>query len=70
MVAIPARYHPELRRHFMPKRFWKNILEVRDEAPGAGVGAGELPPASSAQASSGQRDKLAGAKLANGVDVR
>ena len=32
-VAIPARYHPELRRHFMPKRFWRNILEVRDELP-------------------------------------
>ncbi len=69
-VAIPARYHPELWRHFMPKRFWKNILEVRDEALGAGVGAGELPPVSLAQASSGQRDKLAGAKFANGVDAR
>lgn len=32
-VSIPARYHPELRRQFMPKRLWKNILEVRDEAP-------------------------------------
>ena len=32
-VAIPARYHPELQRHFMPKRFWKNILEVKDELP-------------------------------------
>lgn len=32
-VSIPARYHPELRRQFMPKRFWKNILEVRDAGP-------------------------------------
>ncbi len=32
-VSIPVRYHPELRRQFMPKRFWKNILEVRDELP-------------------------------------
>ena len=30
-LSIPARYHPELRRQFMPKRFWKNILEVHDE---------------------------------------
>ncbi len=36
-VSIPARYHPELRRQHMPKRFWKNILEVRDEAPLAGT---------------------------------
>ncbi len=32
-VSVPIRYHPELRRQFMPKRFWKNILEVRDELP-------------------------------------
>ena len=37
-VSIPARYHPELRRQHMPKRVWKNILEVRDEAPLAGTG--------------------------------
>lgn len=37
-VSIPTRYHPELRRQHMPKRFWKNILEVRDEAPLAGTG--------------------------------
>lgn len=37
-VSIPARYHPELRRQHMPKRFWKNILEVRDEAPLVGTG--------------------------------
>ena len=37
-VTIPTRYHPELRRQHMPKRFWKNILEVRDEAPLAGTG--------------------------------
>lgn len=31
-VAIDARYHPELRRQFMPKRFWKNLTEMQ-EAP-------------------------------------
>lgn len=30
-VAINARYNPELRRHFMPKRFWKNLTELRDQ---------------------------------------
>ena len=34
-AAIEARYHPELRRSFMPKRLWKNITEVSDEAPDA-----------------------------------
>lgn len=33
-VAIHDRYNPELRRSFMPKRFWKNITEVADEVPG------------------------------------
>lgn len=28
-LSIDERYHPELRRHFMPKRLWKNITEVR-----------------------------------------
>lgn len=32
-VPIPARYHPELRCHFMPKRLWRNILEVKEDAP-------------------------------------
>ncbi|MCH4185055.1 MAG: TIGR03915 family putative DNA repair protein [Eggerthellaceae bacterium] len=27
-VSITERYHPELRRHFMPKRLWRNITEV------------------------------------------
>ena len=29
-MSISARYHPELRRHFMPKRLWRNIPELRD----------------------------------------
>ena len=29
-MSISARYHPELRRHFMPKRLWRNITELRD----------------------------------------
>ena len=29
-VAIDARYNPELRRSFMPKRLWKNIVELSD----------------------------------------
>ena len=32
-VAIDARYNPELRRQFMPMRFWKNITELRDGEP-------------------------------------
>ena len=31
-VAIEARYNPELRRSFMPKRMWKNVVEMRDIA--------------------------------------
>ncbi len=34
-VAIDARYHPELRRQFMPKRLWKNILEMHEDLPGS-----------------------------------
>lgn len=33
-VSIEARYNPELRRQFMPKRFWKNILEMHERIPG------------------------------------
>lgn len=36
-VAIEARYNPELRRQFMPKRFWKHLTEMREELPGKGV---------------------------------
>lgn len=32
-VSIDARYHPELRRQFMPKRFWKNICEMHERMP-------------------------------------
>ncbi len=32
-VSIDARYHPELRRQFMPKRFWKNICEMHERIP-------------------------------------
>lgn len=32
-LAIDARYNPELRRQFIPKRLWKNITELRDMAP-------------------------------------
>ena len=33
-VAIEARYNPELRRQFMPKRLWKNIIEMHEHIPG------------------------------------
>ena len=33
-VSIDARYHPELRRQFMPKRFWRNITEMKETLPG------------------------------------
>lgn len=29
-ATIEARYHPELRTQFMPKRLWQNILEVNE----------------------------------------
>ncbi len=29
-VAIDARYNPELRSSFMPKRLWKNIVEMKE----------------------------------------
>lgn len=29
-VSIDARYNPELRRQFMPKRFWRNITEIEN----------------------------------------
>lgn len=29
-VAIDERYHPELRRNFMPVRLWKNITEMQE----------------------------------------
>lgn len=32
-VAVESRYNPELRRHFMPKRFWKNLTEMQEELP-------------------------------------
>lgn len=35
-VAVESRYNPELRRSFMPKRLWKNILEVQETIPGRG----------------------------------
>lgn len=31
-LSVDCRYNPELRRHFMPKRLWKNITEVQGEA--------------------------------------
>ena len=33
-VAVEARYNPELRRQFMPKRFWRNITEMKETLPG------------------------------------
>ena len=50
-MSISARYHPELRRQFMPKRLWRNIVEVRDELTD-GSGKSALPDAAM---SSGQR---------------
>lgn len=29
-VAVDARYNPELRRHFMPKRLWRNLTEMQE----------------------------------------
>lgn len=32
-VAVESRYNPELRRQFMPKRLWKNIVEMHEDLP-------------------------------------
>ncbi|MGI6104632.1 MAG: TIGR03915 family putative DNA repair protein [Raoultibacter sp.] len=29
-IAVESRYNPELRRQFMPKRFWRNIVEMHE----------------------------------------
>lgn len=31
-LSIDARHNPELRRHFMPMRLWKNITEMQETA--------------------------------------
>lgn len=35
-VSIDARYHPELRVQFMPKRFWKHLPEMNADLPRQG----------------------------------
>jgi len=30
-IAIKERYNPKCRRNMMPKRYWKNMLEVKEE---------------------------------------
>ena len=48
-VAVEARYNPELRRQFMPKRLWKNITEMQEDLPGKELAATRGP--------SGQRER-------------
>lgn len=31
-VAVDARYNPELRRNFMPKRLWRNLTEMQPDS--------------------------------------
>ena len=31
VLAIDVRYNPELRRSFMPKRFWRNLPEMKED---------------------------------------
>lgn len=33
-LSIDERYHPELRRQMMPKRFWRNLTELQPDEPG------------------------------------
>ena len=42
-VAVESRYNPELRRQFMPKRLWKNITEMQEDAPGKELAAARGP---------------------------
>lgn len=34
VLSVEARYNPELRRQLMPKRFWSNLTEMQEGAPG------------------------------------
>ncbi len=34
-LSIDVRYNPELRRHFMPVRFWRNLTEMKPKATSA-----------------------------------
>ena len=43
-MTISARYHPERRRQFIPKRLWRNIMELHDEVA-AGSAKSALPAA-------------------------
>lgn len=36
-TTIMARYNPELRLHFMPKRFWNNLTEMQETLPALAV---------------------------------
>ena len=49
-VSIEARYHPELRRQFMPKRFWKHLpeMDMRNGASGANAYSLNTPSRSKA----------------------
>lgn len=40
-LSIDARYNPELRRHFMPVRFWKNLTEMKPDISGQNSLAGK-----------------------------
>lgn len=44
-VSVESRYHPELRRQFMPKRLWRNITEMQEELPQASEKTLEGAPA-------------------------
>lgn len=56
-IAVESRFNPELRRQFMPKRFWKNIVEMQES-----IEAREGSPASD-QAPSTPVPSKAGMKL-------
>lgn len=51
-VSIDARYHPELRRQFMPKRLWKNLTEMQ-EGPSGSMAERALPSVSAEQLPAG-----------------
>lgn len=39
-VAVESRYNPELRQHFMPKRFWRNLTEMQEDLPSLALAGG------------------------------
>ncbi len=54
-VSVESRYHPELRQHFMPKRFWRNLTELQQEVPRSLEPSAQRPGATPVRSKSGMK---------------